>query len=127
MRMSRAWNEAAELPDDDGAVETRKELRVTMPDLSVWAVPAILIAENRSRFYAERDPDTTYEEEMCYVLNDDPELMDWAESNMDWEDVKDHARQVEAAGSVDYQYGWVNGDKDVVEVEAARKEGGENG
>lgn len=98
--------------------ETRKELWITMPDGSVWGVPAVLIADNRARYYAEKDADTTYDEEMAFLLGDDFELEDWAANNMNWEDVAEHAYQVKPApATVDYQEGWVNGEKEVVEVD----------
>lgn len=100
--------------------EARKELRVTMPDGSVWAVPAQVVAENRARFYADEQPtsapDHGYAEELAYTLSDNVELIDWAETNMNWDDVKDHARQAEEPDPVDYQEGWVNGEKEVVEI-----------
>jgi hypothetical protein len=33
---------------------TTKELRITMPDTSVWAVPVSIIATNRAEYYAKK-------------------------------------------------------------------------
>jgi hypothetical protein len=92
------------------------ELHVTMPDGSVWAVPAHLIAHNRATYYAEDG----YQEEYDYTMGDDAELEDWAANNMNWSDVAAHARKVEQSEPVDYQEGWVNGEKLVVRTAEGR-------
>lgn len=84
-----------------------KVIRVTMPDESVWDVPVSIIQENWWEYYKDKDFD---EDEF-----DDDECIDWAQNNMNWKDVKDHARMVEGP-KVDFQDGWVNGDREVVEV-----------
>lgn len=101
-----------------------KYLRVTMPDDSQWDVPALLIAESRARYYAELDVkrgdatdfDQAFADEVEYALGDSYEIEDWAANNMNWSDVASAAVQVVAPPStVDYQKGWVNGEKDVIE------------
>ncbi|MBG9944674.1 hypothetical protein ABE237_00735 [Brevibacillus formosus] len=92
-----------------------KKLRVTMPDGSKWDVPADLIAKNRAEYYSKRSSDTIYEEEVEFALSDNYELFDWAENNMNWKDVRQFAVEVKAPDEPDYQEGWVNGDKEVVE------------
>lgn len=91
-----------------------KKLRVTMPDGSEWDVPAEIIAKNKAEhYYNEGDED--FKEEYEFTLSDNEELIDWAENNMNWEDVKQYALQIKGPGELDYQKGWVNGDKEVVE------------
>jgi hypothetical protein len=93
-----------------------KYLRVTMPDGSKWDVPARVIAENRARYYAKIDPNTTYEGEFDYTMSNNYELKDWAAGNMNWSDVEDHAKRVAVPPlEPDYQEGWVNGEKEIVE------------
>lgn len=60
----------------------------------VWTVPLLAIAENRADYYAARDDDTTRDEEIDYVMNDDFEGIDWFRNNMDFEDVEDRATLV---------------------------------
>ncbi len=60
----------------------------------VWEVPAEAIAKNRATYYAERDKDTTYDDEFKYAMGDDYELRDWFLNNMDWKDVKNVAKFV---------------------------------
>jgi len=95
-----------------------KYLRITMPDGSKWDVPARLVAENRAKYYAEKNPDnpsqSTYEEEFEYAMSDDYELKDWAAGNMDWEDVEEFAVRHLGPDDPDYQEGWVNGEKEIV-------------
>lgn len=58
----------------------------------VWEVPAEAIAKNRATYYAERDKDTTYDDEFNFTMSDDFELRDWFFNNMDWDDVKGAAK-----------------------------------
>lgn len=102
---------------------TKKYLRVTMPDGSRWDVPCEIIAKSRASYYAKLDSergDGTYDDlyatEYEFTLGDEPELVDWAANNMNWSAVKEHARRVEdPPKEVDWQDGWTNGDKEVVE------------
>jgi hypothetical protein len=66
----------------------------TGKDGSKWAVAAEVIAHNRAAYYAEDDPDTTYEAEFEYTLKDDYELADWLGNNMNAEDVEAYAVRI---------------------------------
>lgn len=101
----------------------KKYLRVTMPDLSTWDVPAQIIAENRARYYAKRasgeesgaEYEKVHEAELACGLHDDDEILDWAANNMNWSDVEAYAVRLELpAVKVDYQEGWVNGERQIV-------------
>lgn len=97
-----------------------KYLRVTMPDLSKWDIPAQIIADNRAKYYAEIDPETTYQEEFDFIMSDKYELCDWAANNMNWDNVKECAVKVkETQPPVDYQEGWLNGKKEIVVMDVA--------
>lgn len=94
-------------------------LEVTMPDGSVWAVPADLVAEPRAKYYAEHDAregadyDNVYARELRTSASN---LIDWAQNNMDWEEVQPNATMIAAPDShVDYQEGWINGEMRVVD------------
>lgn len=101
-----------------------KYIRVTMPDGSLWDVPAALVADDRAQYYARKDADAgegeyqeLYTKELAYTLGDAGELFDWAANNMNWSDVQASASQVQAPPppAVDYADGWTNGDKRIVE------------
>ena len=93
-----------------------KYLRVTMPDGSKWDVPANVIANHRA-LIRERDEQGTYTKELEFAIADDFELEDWAANNMNWRDVQHFAERFEdAPATVDYQEGWTNGEKEVVDV-----------
>lgn len=84
-----------------------KYLRVTMPDGSKWDVPAQIIAESCAKHY-----DSTVRENPM----GDEALIDWAENNMNWAEVSERAVRLELPRvKPDYQDGWVNGEKEVVE------------
>lgn len=52
----------------------------------IYGLPLEIVAQVRAKYYAERDPDTTYEEEFNYVMNDSFEGIDWFRNNQDPED-----------------------------------------
>jgi RimJ/RimL family protein N-acetyltransferase len=60
-------------------------------DGSRWAVAGEVIAHNRASYYAEDDPETTYEAEFEHTITDRYELIDWLGNNMNAEDVVDYA------------------------------------
>jgi len=99
-----------------------KYLRVTMPNGSKWDIPATIIAEDRARYYAEKDTgkdsgeefNKVFNEEVDYALEYAYEIIDWASNNMNWVDVKLFAEKVEDM-KMDYQVGRINGDKEVIE------------
>lgn len=92
----------------------KKQIQVTMPDGSVWGVPAEIVAEHRADYYANRDGESVRMEEFVFTMNDSFTLTDWAEGNMNWRDVEKFAVKIKDAAPVDYQNGWVNGQKKVV-------------
>lgn len=101
----------------------QKYLRVTMPDGSKWDVPAHMIANDRATYYTEKLVGTEkakemeYKAEYDYAMSHNDELQDWAANNMNWDDVKDQARMVaqHEMSDDDFQEGWINGEKEMVE------------
>ena len=96
-------------------------LRVTMPDGSQYDVPCHLIAMDRAKYYADKEAkddkkkrDEKIVEEYNFAIKDKEEIQDWAANNMDWDDVKAHAKKVTDNKDVDFQEGWINGEKEVV-------------
>ncbi len=85
-----------------------------MPDGSKWDVPASVIAANRANYY-ERDEPGIFQEEYDITMRDNGELAEWSANDMDWDDVKEHAVRVIDTLPPDYQDGWVNGEKEVIE------------
>jgi len=90
-----------------------------MPDDSKWDVPAALVAENYASYYGNPnlDPDEagSIEYEHRRIMKDHDNLIDWAENNMNWSEVSNAARKVGDAQSVDFEDGWTNGEKEIVE------------
>ncbi len=93
----------------------KKYLRVTMPDGSKWDVPAEFIAEDRAASLSGDRVSPLFFEEKQVALDHPDVLIDWAENNMNWRLVVGRAVRVESATDADYQDGWVNGEKEVVE------------
>lgn len=87
------------------STDTRK-LHVTMPDGSEWAVPVGIIVADMAK----------HEEDTADLSEYD--ITDWATNNMNWDDVRAHAKQVEPPKPVDYQDGWVDGDKRIDDGDA---------
>jgi len=97
----------------------KAKLRVTMSDGSKWDIPVSVIAKHRADYYKhefdndigrslEEDTWPFFEQYSC-------DIEDWAENNMDWTDVAAKAVRVRDSDDIDYQEGWVNGDKEIVE------------
>ena len=74
----------------------------------VWHIPLEKIADNRAKYYAERDSDTTYEEEFSYAMEDRHIAIDWFLSNMDYDDVEEFS--VLVAKPAEKKAPFVNGD-----------------
>lgn len=94
-----------------------KQLIVTMPDGSEWAVPVRVVAESHAKYYAknyEGDTDAAMKLHTAPLFDSDADaITDWAENNMNWADVKDWAKQVKEPDCVDFDDGWVNGEKSI--------------
>jgi hypothetical protein len=96
----------------------KRFLIVEMPDGSKWSVPTRVIADSRSTHYASEfggSVQRSYSEDTKPLFDEDEyEIQDWAANNMNWSDVEKVAvRLAEESASVDYQEGWVNGDKEL--------------
>ena len=90
-----------------------KFLYVTMLDNSVWRMNAEIIAKDKATYYMNIKG-YDYEEILNETLSNQDLLIDWAENNMAWIDVKDDALMIKK-GNIDYDAGWFNGNKHVVE------------
>jgi hypothetical protein len=95
----------------------KKTLVVTMPDGSRWGMPVLTIARNRADHYKSEfggNFNRSLNEDTIPLFTSDPdEIADWAANNMNWADVKVLAHLVKAPPVVDYQEGWVNGEKEL--------------
>lgn len=95
---------------------TQRQLEVTMPDGSTWAIPVAVIAQSRARYYAAREHAGDMTAALAATLAefdaDEDEVEDWAANNMNWSDVASCAVRLKGP-TVDYAEGWVNGPKRV--------------
>ena len=97
-------------------------IRVTMPDLTLWDIPVDVIARNRAAAYAEEfnnDIELSLKEDTLPLFeSNEYEIKDWAANNMNWDDVKEVAKFVsnKIMTDGDFQEGWVNGNKEILEV-----------
>ena len=67
-----------------------------------FAVPVDVIAKARAGYYAELDAsrgygeyDEIYKKEYEFAINDESLIADWAANNMNWDDVKEDAWEIE--------------------------------
>lgn len=97
-------------------------LRVTMSDGSKYDIPVRIIAYNRASYYAEHDSQfdgsverSLNEDTLPLFKEDNYEIVDWAANNMNWKNVLSTAIRVQPAIEIDFQEGWINGDKEIVE------------
>lgn len=91
-----------------------KYIRVDMPDGSKWDVPAAVVATNYVDNHFGKTRNYVWRQSFDAVMEQPDTLLDWAESNINWSYVEPHAQKVQDA-DIDYQDGWVNGQKEVVE------------
>ncbi len=93
-------------------------MHITMPDDSIWKVPVSIIANNRAAYYAPEYDNNfakSLAEDTIPLFNDNHyEIIDWASNNMNWEDVEKYSSQVSKPEQIDFQEGWVNGEKEIV-------------
>ena len=93
-----------------------KSLHVEMPDGHTYAVPVEIIARNRAEAYADEYGDdvgeSLREDTIPLFMERDYNIRDWASNNMNWDDVKAHARRLERDEKQEYDYedGWCNGE-----------------
>ncbi|HIJ85496.1 MAG: hypothetical protein HW380_3466 [Magnetococcales bacterium] len=91
----------------------KKTLIVTMPDRSQWSVPVDCIARHRASHFAHRlfdgDVERSLKEDTLPLFQKNPLAIEqWGEEMMDWDDVKEHAKQIVPA-NCNYYEGWQKG------------------
>lgn len=93
-----------------------RQLHVTMPDGSVWAVPVQAVIDNRLAYYRQIDRQID-RADADDEAPDDHEIRDWAPNNMNRDDVAAVAVKVKDRPDLtpdDMQEGWVNGKHSIV-------------
>ncbi|MHA1167244.1 MAG: hypothetical protein ACTSRU_05440 [Candidatus Hodarchaeales archaeon] len=107
-----------EMPD--GSIWGLRELdqrtiEVEMPDGSIWGVPVKEVLMNRTLHYSEREEFEEDSEEWIEEMKiSDDEILEWAEGNMDWDDVSDKAIKIKDPPALTLRMmreGWMNGEK----------------
>lgn len=96
-----------------------KRVEVEMPDGSLWHVPLEAVARHRAEHYADEFggvEESLREDTVPLFLDDPSEAIDWAANNMDWADVAASAERIAPPPELDFQEGWVNGKKRVVDA-----------
>lgn len=86
----------------------KKFVRIQFHTGHVYEVPASVIADDRTSYYAMQEPERTREQhsfETRELFKSDFNLFDWAKNNMNWSDLKKYARMVEFKAP-DLQAAW---------------------
>jgi hypothetical protein len=100
-----------------------KVLALTALDGSVFHIPLEPIIASAAAYYADRMFAGSKERGHAYAVEEfkeQPErLIEWAQNDMNWADVKAHAVRVKLADPIDMADSWVNGRMEVIEVEPA--------
>jgi hypothetical protein len=91
-----------------------QHLVVVATDGSKWAVPVIIIANNRAAYYAgefgdDENRSMTEDTEPLFDAHHS-EIEDWARNNMNWADVEIHATRISPPNKPDMNEAWANGD-----------------
>lgn len=93
-----------------------KRYRITFENGDIWEIPVEVIARNRAEYYANAckgfngDVNKSLLEDTIPLFeSDDYEIQDWAQNNMNWEDVEEVAFFVGRDDDVFiYQDMWIN-------------------
>jgi hypothetical protein len=85
-----------------------------MPDGSVWEMFLSSLSARRSREIA--GVGTGYNEEYEFGMENPEVLVDWAVNNLNWVDVSRYSVSVKQPSEADYQEGWVNGRKEILDA-----------
>ena len=96
-------------------MEKQKYLIVKFPTGEKFKVPAKVIAENRTQYYADRDGFKKGSAEWKGEFEasmDDFEIYDWASNNMNWEDLAPHAELMPEQSKPDYEEMWGEAEKE---------------
>lgn len=102
----------------------KKFIIITFSNGEKYKIPAEFIAVARAKYYADLDSrrdinikyDEIYQQELEYSLNNNDEILDWADNNMNWEDVKDVTTFIEQIKEeINYEKEWTNSEKEIVE------------
>lgn len=94
----------------------KRNLIVEMPDRSLWAVPVMVIANDRAENYKSEFGNhlerSLAEDTIPLFTDDEYAITDWAANNMNWSDVKEHATRMPSPPvEIDWEEGWMNGPK----------------
>lgn len=95
-----------------------KWIKVVFSNGEVYKVPATIVAKDRANYYAKNTKDDAkevYEEELQNTLNDDFEIIDWAQNNMNWEEVAEHAVRFYDESKIDFHKEWISNELDIIE------------
>ena len=96
-----------------------KYMTIAMPDKSIWAVPVEMIARHRAEHYANEfggDVEKSLKEDTVPIFESDTdEIKDWAVNNMNWADFNGHQIKISSPSLVDFQSGWVDGEKTFID------------
>lgn len=90
---------------------------VKMSDGTKWKIPTHIIALSRTTYYSINDPFEVDSEEWKAEYEQsmkEDELLDWLQSNMNWDDVSNHATVLPNREIVDYNDGIINGEKEFI-------------
>jgi NAD-dependent DNA ligase len=84
-------------------------------------IPAHVVAEDRTRYYANIDGyeegSKEWQDEYNYTINDEYECIDWMANNMNFEDFKEHIVMLNDKVLVTDEDGWENSDKVMDEID----------
>jgi hypothetical protein len=63
---------------------TTKKILIKLEDQRLYSASLHEVVDNRASYYAGQDPNTTYEEEYQFAMNNSRATTDWLLNVMDW-------------------------------------------
>ena len=101
-------------------MSAEKYITFKLSNGELWGLPLRHVADNRAKYYAEKDKDTTYQEEFNFTMEDDHEAIDWFHNQTNYDEFKEHYVLLAQAPRLEpYEMIWKDEDKetDIDDVE----------
>jgi hypothetical protein len=78
-----------------------KIIKILYENGAIYGIPLEVIAKIRADYYVDKDPDTTYNEEFEFVMEDDYEGYEWLRNQMNREEYEQHLFQIKPPRAFD--------------------------
>ena len=90
-----------------------KVIKMNTPD-GQYILPLIEVAKNKAKHYVPSEENTSFEDEVNFVMEDDFEGIDWLLNNTNYEDWEDKTKKINSDVKVLHNDFWCSSDDFVI-------------